>query len=135
MLQQATRFLGLGRYFWDALREINPSEIRADLERPVTIGFFGRPGSGRRTLARAVLGRDKAETAERDISINETDTAAVAAAGMLDLAVLVLHASEPDWSAERRVAAQLGARGRPFFLVVTHADELPTPQQAATAVR
>lgn len=135
MLQRATRYLGLGRYFWDAIREINPSEIRREIERPVTIGFFGRPGSGRHTLAMALLGRDRAELAGRGISINETDSAAVAAAGMLDLAFVLLDAAEPDWSAERRVAGQLGARGCPVFLVVTHADELPTPQQAATAVR
>ena len=135
MLQRATRFLGLGRYFWDAIREINPGEIQAELERPVTIGFFGRPGSGRHTLAQALLGRDEAEVAGRGISINETDTAAVAAAGTLDLAFVLLHASEPDWSAERRVAGQLGARGWPCFLVVTHADELSNPQQAGTALR
>ena len=135
MIHRATRFLGLGRYFWDAIREINPNEIRAELDRPITVGFFGRAGSGRHTLARALLGRDQAEVAGRGISINETDDAAVAAAGQLDLAFLLLHASEPDWSAERRLAGQLGSRGRPYFLVVTHADELPTPQQAATAVR
>ena len=135
MLHRATRFFGLGRYFWDALREINPNDIRTDLERPVTIGFFGRPGSGRHTLARALLGQDQADLPGRGISINETDSAAVAAAGTLDLAFVLLDASEPDWSAERRTAGQLGARGCPAFLVVTHADELTVPQQAATALR
>lgn len=135
MLQRATRYLGLGRYFWDAIREINPTEIRRELERPMTIGFFGRPGSGRHTLAVALLGRDRGELTGRGISINETDTAAVAAAGMLDLAFVLLDAAEPDWSAERRVAGQLGARGCPVILVATHADELPTPQQATTALR
>jgi len=135
MLQRATRFLGLGRYFWDAIREVNPNEIRTELERPITIGFFGRPGSGRHSLARALLGQDEAEIAGRGISINETDSAAVASAGLLDLAFVLLDATEPDWSAERRLAGQIGARGQPFFLIVTHADELPTPQQAATALR
>jgi uncharacterized protein (DUF697 family) len=135
MLQRATRFLGLGRYFWDAIREVNPNEIRTELERPITVGFFGRPGSGRRTLARALLAQDQAEVGGRGISINETDTAAVASAGLLDVAFVVLDATEPDWSAERRIAGQLGARGIPFFVAVTHADDLPTPQQAATAVR
>jgi uncharacterized protein (DUF697 family) len=134
MIQQATRFLGLGRYFWDALREISPSDIRRELERPVTIGFFGRPGSGRHTLARALLGQDQPEGAGGSISINETDAAAVAASGELDLAFVLLNATEPDWSAERRLAGQLGALNRPFFVVVTHADELPTPEQAATAL-
>ena len=135
MIHRATRYLGLGRYFWDAIREINPNEIRAELDRPIAVGIFGRAGSGRHTLARALLGRDQAEVAGRGVSINETDAAAVAAAGQLDLAFLLLHASEPDWSAERRLAGQLGARGTPSFLVITHADELPTPQQAATALR
>ena len=135
MLQRATRAFGLGRYFWDALREINPSDIRAELERPVTVGFFGRAGSGRRTLATALLGQGRSESPGRGISVNETDSAAVMAAGLLDVAYVLLNASEPDWSAERRLASQLGARDYPFFLVVTHADELPSPQQAETAIR
>ena len=135
MLQRATRYFGLGRYFWDALREINPSEIQAELERPVTVGFFGRPGSGRHAVARALLGRDEPELPGRGISMNENDAAAVAAAGTLDVAYVLLDAAEPDWSAERRIAAQLGGRGCPAFLVVTHAEELRTPQQAAAAVR
>jgi uncharacterized protein (DUF697 family) len=69
------------------------------------------------------------------ISINETDSAAVAASGKLDLAFVLLDAAEPDWSAERRLAAQLGARGGPFFLIATHADAFPTPNLGATAVR
>jgi uncharacterized protein (DUF697 family) len=135
MLQRATQVFGLGRYFWDALREINPNDVRQELERPVTLGYFGRPGSGRHTLAGALLGQVGAEPPGRGISINETDTAAVSAAGSLDLAFVLLDATEPDWSAERRVAAQLGARGCPTFLIVTHADELSVPQQAATALR
>jgi uncharacterized protein (DUF697 family) len=135
MLQRATRFLGLGRYFWDALREINPADIRAELERSITIGFFGRTGSGRHTLAGALLGHDQTDTPSRGLSFNGTDSAAVASAGVLDLAFVLLDAAEPDWSAERRLAGQLGARGWPAFLIVTHADELPTPSQATTALR
>jgi uncharacterized protein (DUF697 family) len=135
MLQRATRAFGLGRYFWDALREIDPGEIRNELERPVTVGFFGRPGSGRHTLVEALLGTEQTDSPRRGVSINETDTAAVASAGSLDVAVVLLDAAEPDWSAERRVAAQLGARGYPCFLVVTHADELPSRSQAVGALR
>jgi uncharacterized protein (DUF697 family) len=135
MLQQASRFLGLGRYFWDALREINPKDVRTELERPVAIGFFGRPGSGRRTLARALFDQDHPDVPGRGVSINDSDSAAVAAAGKLDLAFLVLDATQPDWSAERRVAGQLAMASHPFLLVATHADELPTPGQAATALR
>ena len=135
MLNRAMSFFGLGRYFWDALREINPTELRADLERPITIGFFGRPGSGRHTLARALFGADALDRALRTISINEVDSAAVEAAGKLDLAFVLLDATEPDWSAERRLAGRLHMAGHPFFLVGTHADELGSPQQAATAIR
>jgi uncharacterized protein (DUF697 family) len=135
MLQRATRAFGLGRYFWDALREINPSEIRNELERPVTVGFFGRPGSGRHTFVEALLGPGQMDSPRRGVSINETDSAAVSAAGGLDVAYLLLDAAEPDWSAERRLASQLGARGYPFFLVVTHADELPSRSQAVGALR
>jgi uncharacterized protein (DUF697 family) len=134
MFQQATRFLGLGRYFWNALREISPSDIRDELERPLTIGFFGRTASGRHTLARALLGQDETGNPGRGISINETDPGAVSASGELDLAYVLLNATEPDWSAERRLAGQLGALNRPFFVVVTHADQLPTPHQALTAL-
>lgn len=135
MLQRATRFFGLGRYFWDALREINPAELRVDLERPITVGLFGRPGSGRHTLARALFGTDRSELAGREISINDVDDAAVAAAGKVDVAYLLADASEPDWSAERRLAGRLQMTGIPFFIVATHADELPTPQQAGGALR
>jgi len=135
MLQRTQRLFGLGKYFWDALREINPSELRTELERPITVGMFGRPGSGRHTLARALLGRDTPELAGRDISINDVDSAAVAAAGSLDFAVLLLDATEPDWSDERRIAGRLNATGVPFFVIATHADELTLPQQAAAAIR
>lgn len=135
MLQQATRFLGVGRYFWDALREINPNDIRTELQRPVRIGLFGRPNSGRHTLARGVLGYEDSMSPARGITINELDSAAVAASGSLDLALVVLDAMEPDWSPERRVVSQLGAYGYPAVLVVTHADQLPMPDQALPALR
>lgn len=138
MLRQGSRLFGLGRYFWDALREINPNEVRAELEQPVTVGFFGRPGSGRHSLARGLLGTDGTEIAGRGVSgvsFNETDSAAVTAAGKLDLAFLVVDATEPDWSAERRLAGQLGSLGCPFFVVLTHADQLPQPGQGAPALR
>jgi uncharacterized protein (DUF697 family) len=135
MLQRTQRLYGLGRYFWDALREINPSELRTELERPITVGFFGRAGSGRHALARALLGLDTPELTGRDISINDVDEAAVASAGRLDLALLLVDAAEPDWSAERRLAGRLNATGVPFFVVATHADELGAPQQAAAAIR
>jgi uncharacterized protein (DUF697 family) len=135
MLQRTTRILGLGRYFWDTMREMNPKEIRTELERPVTIGLFGRPGSGRHTLARALFGQDSSNLAGKEISVNDVDSAAVAAAGRVDVAFLLLDATEPDWSAERRLAGRLNATGVPFFVVATHADQLPSPQQAATAIR
>jgi uncharacterized protein (DUF697 family) len=134
MLQRTTRFLGLGRYFWDALREINPGELRTELERPITIGLFGRAGSGRHTLARALFGQDHGDLTGRDISINDVDSAAVTAAGKVDVAYLLVDATEPDWSAERRLAGRLHMNGNPFFIVATHADELPTPQQAVGAL-
>src|SRR3954470_9476901 len=133
MLQRTQRLFGLGKYFWDALREINPGELRAELERPITVGMFGRPGTGRHTLAGALPGLNTPERAGRDISINDVDSAAVAAAGSLDLAVLLLDANEPDWSAERRLAGRLNATSVPFFVVATHADELASPQQATVA--
>jgi uncharacterized protein (DUF697 family) len=135
MLQRTQRLYGLGRYFWDALREINPSELRGEIERPITVGFFGRPGSGRHSLARVLLGLDTSATTGREISINDVDEAAVAAAGKLDLALLLVDAAEPDWSAERRLAGRLNATGTPFFVVATHADQLGAPPQAAAALR
>ena len=82
-----------------------------------------------------MFGQDEPELAGRDISINDVDSAAVTAAGKIDLAFLLVDATEPDWSAERRLAGRLNATGNPFFIVATHADELPTPQQAAAALR
>ena len=135
MIQRSARLFGLGRYFWDALREINPNDIRADLERPLTVAFFGRPGSGRHTLARALFGTDQPERPGHGLSFNEVDPAAVAAAGTFDLAVLALNAAEPDWSAERGAAARIAARGCPLFLVVTHVDRLSAPGQGVSAAR
>jgi uncharacterized protein (DUF697 family) len=135
MLQQATRAFSLGRYFWDAIREVNPNDVRTEMERPVTIGFFGRPGSGRKTLASALLGQSEPTLPGRGVSINETDSAAVAAAGQLDLAFVLVNAVEPDWSAERRVVGQLGSRGCPAFVILTHADRLPSASQGQQALR
>jgi uncharacterized protein (DUF697 family) len=135
IFQRGSQMFGLGRYFWDALREINPNELRTEIEQSVTVGFFGRSGSGRRSLSRALLGVDSAELAGRGISINEVDGAAVTAAGKLDVAFLVIDATEPDWAPERRIAAQLGTLGSPFFIVLTHADQLPSPSQGAPALR
>lgn len=135
MIQRGTRLFGLGRYFWDALREINPNDIRTELERPITMAFFGRPGSGRHTLARALFGTDETDRPGRGLSFNEVDPAAVAASGVPDLAFLVLDASEPDWTAERRVAARIASTGRPLFLVLTHADRLSVPDQGMPALR
>jgi hypothetical protein len=135
MIQQSLRLVGLGRYFWDALREINPNDVRADLERPVTVAFFGRPGSGRHSLARALFGTDQADRPGRGLSFNEVDTAAIAAAGTPDLAFLLLDASEPDWSPERRLEAGLAGAGFPVFLILTHADRLSVPSQGLPALR
>lgn len=135
MLQQGTRLFGLGRYFWDAIREVNPADVRVELERPVTVGFFGRPGSGRRTLSRALFGEDAADVPTRRFSFNDTDTAAVSAAGRLDFAFLLLDAREPDWTSERRIGGQLAGLGCPIFLILTHADALSSPQQGLPAMR
>lgn len=135
MLQRGSQIFGLGRYFWDALREINPNDIRTELSQPITVGFFGRPGSGRHSLARALLGTDSSELLGRGVSFNEVDSAAVASSGTLSLAFLLVDATEPDWTAERRLAGQLGTLGCPFFIVLTHADQLPTPAQGLPALR
>src|SRR5215218_667357 len=116
MIQQGARLFGLGRYFWDALREINPNDVRTELERPINVAFFGRPGSGRHTLARALFGTDEGDRPGRGLSFNEVDAAAVASSGTPDLAFVVVDATVPDWSDERRVASRLASLGSPLFL-------------------
>jgi uncharacterized protein (DUF697 family) len=135
MIRQGLRVFGLGRYFWDALREINPNDIRVELELPVTVAFFGRTGTGRHTLARALFGTDEAERPGHGLSFNDVDAAAAVATGSPDLAFLLLDASEPDWSAERQLEARLAGAGYPVFLIVTHADRLSVPSQGLTALR
>jgi uncharacterized protein (DUF697 family) len=135
MIQQGARLFSFGRYFWDAVRETNPNEVRAELERPITVAFFGRPGSGRHTLAKALFGTDEGGRPGHGITFNEIDAAAVAASGTPDLAFLVLDATVPDWSDERRVASQLASLGCPLFLVLTHADKLTSPDQGMPALR
>src|SRR5438876_354041 len=109
------RLLGLGRYFWDALREINPNDVRVEHERPVSVAFFGRPGTGRHTLARALFCTAHSDRRGRRLSYNEVDAGAAASAGMPDLAFLLLNASEPDWLPERRLEAGLAGAGFPVF--------------------
>jgi uncharacterized protein (DUF697 family) len=135
MIRQGVRLFGLGRYFWDALREINPHEVQAELERPVTVAFFGRIGTGRHTLAQALFGTSESDRPGRGLSFNDVDAGAAASSGTPDLAFLVLNATEPDWSPERRLAAQLGTAGYPVFLILTHADQLSVPAQGLPALR
>src|SRR3954469_22732548 len=135
MIRQGARLFGLGRYFWDALREINPNDVRAELERPVTVAFFGRDGSGRHSLAQAIFGEYDADRPGRGLSFNDVDVGAAAASGTSDLAFLLLDATEPDWSAERRLEAQLSSAGYPVFLILTHADQLSVPEQGLPALR
>src|SRR5689334_11248758 len=135
MIRRGMRIFGFGRYFWDALREINPNDVRAELERPVTVALFGRAGTGRHTLARALLGTADSDRPGRGLSFNDVDAAAAEAAGAPDLAFVLLDASEPDWSPERRLEARLAGSGYPVFLIVTHADQLSVPSQGLTALR
>jgi uncharacterized protein (DUF697 family) len=133
MLYRAPRLFGAFRYFWDAVREINPAEVREELERPFSIGVFGQDGSGRKTLVRALLGLEPDDASGRELHIGGVSQGAVAAGGRPDLAFLVVDASRPDWSEERRTAHEIAARGAPLFLVVTHVDLLPVPRQATAA--
>src|SRR3954454_23696236 len=82
MIRQGARLFGLGRYFWDALREINPNDVRAELDRPVTVAFFGRTGTGRHTLAQALLGTVEADRPGRGLSFNDVDAGAAVAVGL-----------------------------------------------------
>lgn len=134
MIRRSTRLFGAARYFWDAVREINPSEIRAELERPLAIGLFGEIGSGRKTLARALVGVDLESAPSPEIVLSGVGPGAVGSTSALDLAFLVVDATRPDWSAERRTAHDIAARGAPLFLIVTHADLLPVADQARRAV-
>lgn len=134
MIRRGTRLFGTARYFWDAIREINPAEIRADLDRPLLVGLFGDEGSGRRTLARALFDVEPSERPGRELVMSGVAPGAVGATGRPDLTFLVLDASRPDWSAERRTAQEIAVRGSPLFLVLTHADLLPHPAQATRAL-
>ena len=135
MIGQGLRLFGLGRYFWDTLREINPHDVREELERPFRIGFFSRSDADSRALARALVGEDASERPTSGLSFNDADIAAVASAGALDLAFLLLDASEPDWSRERGLDGRLASLGCPVFLVLTHADRLSVPAQGLAAMR
>ena len=140
MIFRGVRAFGSIRYLWDAVREISPREIRAELERPVLIALYGQDGSGRKTLARALFGTEKLGSAQpqdstaKELFFSGVAPGAVGAAGRADLSFLVIDATRPDWSAERRAAQQIAERASPLLLVVTHADLLPVPGQAATAV-
>lgn len=121
------------RYLWDAVREINPEEIRADIERPFSIALVGADGSGRKTLAHSLFGSDPSASGH-ELVLGGVAPGAVGAIGRPDLALLVVDASRPDWSAERRAAHELAARATPLFLIATHADLLPVAEQARRAL-
>ena len=133
MLGRATRMFGGVRYLWDAVREINPDEIRADIERPFSIALIGSDGSGRKTLARSLFGIEPGASG-RELVVGDVAPGAVAGIGQSDLALLVVDASRPDWSAERRTMHELAARATPLFLIATHADLLPVADQARHAL-
>jgi uncharacterized protein (DUF697 family) len=99
------------------------------------VAFFGRAGTGRHDLAQALVGEADPDRPGRGISFNDVDSGAVAASGTPDLAFLLLDAAEPDWSQERRLAAQVAASGYPLFLILTHADQLSVPDQGLPALR
>src|SRR5919108_4297316 len=41
--------------FWRVVREINPQDVREEVEQPIHIVLMGEPGSGKRTLRRTLL--------------------------------------------------------------------------------
>ncbi len=130
MLWRATRLLGTARYFWEALREINPADVRAELERPIDLLIVGIPGSGRHTLARAVFGTAEAP----GIAIRDASERIEPVGTPPELAVLALNGAQPDWSVERHAAQAISGRGLPLLLVVTHADRLTSADQGRAAV-
>jgi uncharacterized protein (DUF697 family) len=135
MMRYGPRVFGMARYFWEALREFNPADVKEDLERPFLVGIFGRENSGRATLCRSLFGCVPEDGTPRELVLGDVGAGSVAAVGQTNLAFLMLDASNPDWSDERRTAQEIAARGMPLFLVVTHADLLPSPDQAMVAVR
>ena len=135
MLRQGTRLFGTFRYFWQAVREINPSEVTAELEQPFLIAVFGRDGSGRRTLVRTLFGLEPAQDLGRELVLVGVAPGAVGAVGRPDLAFLMLDASQPDWSDERRTAHEVAMHGCPLFIVVSHVDLLPVGDQGVLAAR
>jgi uncharacterized protein (DUF697 family) len=130
MLRHAGRLFGTARYFWEALREINPADVRADLERSLTLAIVGSPGSGRHSLARALFGTDSGP----GIVIADVHSQGGAADPRPDLAFVVLNAAQADWAAERRVAHEISGRGVPLILILTHADRLHAADQGRQAV-
>ncbi|MDP8924213.1 MAG: hypothetical protein M3O34_15220 [Chloroflexota bacterium] len=134
MIGRGARYFGLARWFWDAVREVNPAQVRADMEQRTDIAVFGRPGSGRHSLIRALFGPDAEGRPEHGIAVFDLGVGAVAAAGPLDLAILVLNAAEPDWTDERRIAHQVAGRGHPVMLVLTHLDALERREQGRQAL-
>jgi uncharacterized protein (DUF697 family) len=134
MIGRGLRLFGTARWFWDAVKEINPADVKADLDAPLDIAVYGRPGSGRTSLVRALFGAEAEGRPQHGVATFDLGAGAVAAGGPLDLAILALDASQPDWSDERRVAHQVEARGVPLLLVLTHADALERPEQGRRAM-
>ncbi|HYU18080.1 MAG TPA: hypothetical protein VEQ11_05235 [Chloroflexota bacterium] len=133
MIGRGSMVFGAVRQLWEGIREVNPDEVRGALERPFLIGLFGRLGSGRATLARALFGEDPSRGLAPELKVAGLETGVVQRVGRPDLALLLVDASQPDWSNERRTAREIGALGVPMLLILTHADLLPQADQASRA--
>ncbi len=112
--------LGSLTQFWGLVRELDLVQLRADIQRPVGLALRGAEGSGRHTLARALLGGDSAAAGAHILPVAAETPASV------DATLLVLDGRAAPDDATRVAAARLAASG-PLLIVHTFADQVPEP--------
>lgn len=123
------RFSGIAAMgdFWRVVREFNPEGIEREATAPIDLCFVGEPGSGRHTVANALLG-----TSEGDrlglFEVMDLDSSAgrrLQVSGS-DLLLLVVRLDRDLVDVGRRAASLFARERTPIILVFTHADHIPS---------
>ncbi len=110
--------------FWRVVREFNPEGIEREATAPLDLWIAGEPGSGKRTLAAALVGGSSDPRARgpfRTLDVDYQQPRFSELAGP-DLVILVARLDRELAEQGRRAAALFGRLRVPTLLVFTHAD-------------
>jgi len=121
--------------FWRVVREFNPEGIEREATAPVDLAIVGLPGSGRRTIARALFGSPADSESLGPFEIVDLDFAGNRWPQLegSDLVVLVVRLDADLAEVSRKAAAAFGRARTPVVLVFTHADVVHNNRETRNA--